>query len=279
MPLTSHTYATPLGQMLALLSERGLCLLEFSQHTRGLGREIAQVEAARGGPAQAGAHALGEQLGRELAEYFAGRRRHFGIPLDLVGTPFQQSVWQALLQIPYGQTRSYAQQAQSIGRPTATRAVAAANGSNKIALIVPYRGAGPALNDALAGMVQVMPDQLPSSMPHIKSGKLLPMVIAADARSPDLPNVPTFKELGYNELNQLGISWFGMVLPKGTPDAIVTQVREAAIKAAHLPEVQAQLKKMGAAPTEMDQSKFAAQISAQTRANKLLLDKAGVKPE
>ena len=146
-------------------------------------------------------------------------------------------------------------------------------------LIVPYRGAGPALNDALAGMVQVMPDQLPSSMPHIKSGKLLPMVIAADARSPDLPNVPTFKELGYNELNQLGISWFGMVLPKGTPDAIVTQVREAAIKAAHLPEVQAQLKKMGATPTEMDQSKFAAQISAQTRANKLLLDKAGVKPE
>ena len=137
MPLTSHTYATPLGQMLALLSERGLCLLEFSQHTRGLGREIAQVEAARGGPAQAGAHALGEQLGRELAEYFAGRRRHFGIPLDLVGTPFQQSVWQALLQIPYGQTRSYAQQAQSIGRPTATRAVAAANGSSKIALIVP----------------------------------------------------------------------------------------------------------------------------------------------
>lgn len=54
-----------------------------------------------------------------------------------MGTPFQQSVWQALLQIPYGQTRSYAQQAQSIGRPTATRAVAAANGSNKIALIVP----------------------------------------------------------------------------------------------------------------------------------------------
>ena len=146
-------------------------------------------------------------------------------------------------------------------------------------LIVPYRGAGPALNDALAGMVQVMPDQLPSSMPHIKSGKLLPMVIAADARSPELPGVPTFKELGYNELNQLGISWFGMVLPKGTPDAIVQRVREAAVKAASLPEVQAQLKKMGAAPTQMDQGQFGAQIAAQTKANKALLDKAGVKPE
>ena len=59
--------------------------------------------------------------------------------------------------------------------------------------IVPYRGAGPALNDALAGQVQLMPDQLPSAMPHIKSGKLIPFVQASDGRSPDLPNVPTFK--------------------------------------------------------------------------------------
>ena len=146
-------------------------------------------------------------------------------------------------------------------------------------LIVPYRGAGPALNDALAGLVQVMPDQLPSSMPHIQSGKLLPMVIAADARSPDLPEVPTFKELGYDELNRLGISWFGLVLPKGTPEPIVQQVREAAVKAAHLPEVQAQLRKMGAAPTDMDQGQFPAQIAAQTQTNKVLLDRAGVKPE
>ena len=137
MTLISHTYATPLGDMLALLSGRGLCLLEFSQHTQGLAREIAQVEAARGGPAGPGGNALTEQLGRELAEYFAGQRQRFDIPLDLVGTPFQQSVWQALLKIPYGQTRSYAEQARGIGKPTATRAVAAANGSNKVSLIVP----------------------------------------------------------------------------------------------------------------------------------------------
>ena len=56
--------------------------------------------------------------------------------------------------------------------------------------IVPYRGAGPALNDALAGQVQLMPDQLPSAMPHIKSGKLIPLVIAANGRSPELPTCP-----------------------------------------------------------------------------------------
>ncbi|HMN21959.1 MAG TPA: methylated-DNA--[protein]-cysteine S-methyltransferase [Ottowia sp.] len=137
MSLISHTYSTPLGEMTALLSDQGLCLLEFSKHTKGLAREIAQVEAARGGPARPGRSALTEQLGRELADYFAGRRRDFDLPLDLVGTPFQIDVWHALLKIPYGQTRSYAEQARSIGRPTATRAVAAANGSNKISLIVP----------------------------------------------------------------------------------------------------------------------------------------------
>ena len=137
MSLLSHTYPTPLGEMTALLSDRGLCLLEFGERTKGLAREIAQVEAARGGPARAGENALTAQLGRELAEYFKGKRRTFDVPLDLVGTPFQQSVWHALLTIPYGQTRSYAEQARSIGKPTATRAVAAANGNNKISLIVP----------------------------------------------------------------------------------------------------------------------------------------------
>ena len=137
MSLIRHRFPTPLGEMIALLSSAGLCLLEFSEHTRELAREIEQVEAARGGPAHDGDSALGERLGRELAEYLAGRRQRFELPLDLVGTPFQIAVWQALLAIPYGQTRSYGEQARSIGRPSATRAVAAANGQNKISLIVP----------------------------------------------------------------------------------------------------------------------------------------------
>lgn len=137
MALLSHTYVTPLGEMVAFISERGLCLLEFSERTRGLDREIAQVQAARGGPAELGESALTRQLGRELAEYFAGQRQTFDVPLDLVGTPFQQDVWRALLTIDYGHTRSYAEQARQVGRPTAMRAVAAANGANKISIVVP----------------------------------------------------------------------------------------------------------------------------------------------
>ena len=137
MTLISYNYASPLGQMTALFSSKGLCLLEFSEGTRGLDREIAQVEMARGGAAQSASNDLTEQLGNELAGYFAGERQQFDIPLDLVGTDFQQQVWQALLTIPYGQTRTYGEQARQIGRPTASRAVAAANGKNKIAIIVP----------------------------------------------------------------------------------------------------------------------------------------------
>ncbi len=146
-------------------------------------------------------------------------------------------------------------------------------------LIVPYRGSGPALNDALAGMVQLMPDQLPSAMPQIKSGKLIPIVQAASQRAPELPNVPTFKELGYNGLNELGISWFGIVLPKGTPEPIARRLQDAALKAVQLPDVQQRLKALGAAPIQVDQARFAAQIAQETQRNKVLLDQVGVKPE
>ncbi|KLO58394.1 MULTISPECIES: tripartite tricarboxylate transporter substrate binding protein BugE [Delftia] len=145
--------------------------------------------------------------------------------------------------------------------------------------IVPYRGNGPALNDALAGMVQVMTDQLPSAMPQIKGGKLIPVALSGDSRSPDLPDVPTFKELGYAQLNELGISWFGLVVPAGTPPAIVRQLQEASTKAVRLPEVQKHLKLLGASVTEMDQGRFPAQIASELQRNKALLDKAGVKPE
>lgn len=73
----------------------------------------------------------------QLAEYFAGERKQFDAPLRLAGTPFQQQVWRELTRIPFGQTISYAQLAQRIGRPTATRAVGHANGRNPISIIVP----------------------------------------------------------------------------------------------------------------------------------------------
>ncbi len=136
MTLVAHRLPTPLGEMLAVASPRGLCLLEFDGQPR-VDRELAQVEAARGGPALKGANAVTEQLAAELADYFNGLRQAFGVPLDLVGTPFQLAAWQALLAIPYGDTRSYAEQARAIGRPTAVRAVAAANGQNKVSIVVP----------------------------------------------------------------------------------------------------------------------------------------------
>lgn len=136
MALVSHTYPTPLGDMLAVFSDAGLCLLEFVGQKR-LDRELRQVAAARGGEPQAGRTPLTDRLGRQLDAYFAGTRQAFDIPIDLVGTPFQQSVWRALMQIPYGRTWSYAQEAEHIGRPTAVRAVANANGSNKISIVVP----------------------------------------------------------------------------------------------------------------------------------------------
>lgn len=77
------------------------------------------------------------QAARELSEYFAGRRRTFDVPLRIGGTPFQHAVWSALREIGYGDTCSYADIARAIGRPTATRAVGAANGQNPLSIIVP----------------------------------------------------------------------------------------------------------------------------------------------
>lgn len=74
---------------------------------------------------------------RQLKEYFEGKRRSFSIPLEMRGTPFQQSVWEALLAIPFGETRSYGQLAKQLGKPTAMRAVGAANGRNPISIVVP----------------------------------------------------------------------------------------------------------------------------------------------
>jgi len=134
--LLSHRYTTPLGELVALFTARGLSLLEFDATIRMM-REWRDVERHAGVRAQPGEDARTRELGAQIADYFAGRLRRFDVPLDLVGTPFQQDVWRALLQIPYGDTWSYAQQARHIDRHSAVRAVAAANGQNKISIVVP----------------------------------------------------------------------------------------------------------------------------------------------
>jgi methylated-DNA-[protein]-cysteine S-methyltransferase len=95
------------------------------------------------------------EAGRQLEEYFAGRRQHFDLALDAPGTPFQQQVWAALRTIPYGETRSYSQIAGQIGRPRAVRAVGAANGRNPISIVTPCHrviGAGGALTGFAGGL-------------------------------------------------------------------------------------------------------------------------------
>lgn len=134
--LHSLLLPTPLGEMLAIASDRGLCLLDFvGQKT--LERQIDQVRKARGGAEAPGRTAVLDTTQAQIAEYFAGQRQGFTVPLDCVGTEFQVRVWQILLRIPFGQTWSYAQESQALGQPSAVRAVANANGHNKISIIVP----------------------------------------------------------------------------------------------------------------------------------------------
>ena len=104
---------------------------------------------------------------------------------------------------------------------------------------VPYRGAGPALNDALAGQVQVLFDNLPSSLPHIQAGKLRALAVASDKRVASLPDVPTFAETGHPLVNDP--SWFGLVGPARLPDDIVRRLYTALLATLKQPEVQKRL--------------------------------------
>lgn len=127
---------SPLGPLVVAATDAGLCLLEFGEPAR-LRRQIERLQTRFALPAAPGRNAILRQLARELEAYFEGGLRAFRVPLLYPGTPFQESVWTALLTIPYGETRSYAQIADAIGAPGAQRAVGTANGSNRIAIVIP----------------------------------------------------------------------------------------------------------------------------------------------
>ncbi|WP_126975257.1 bifunctional transcriptional activator/DNA repair enzyme AdaA [Frigidibacter oleivorans] len=126
---------TPLGPMVAVADAHALHLLEFADR-RALPSELAVLRRQAGGIGL-GRTAPMEQVAGELDRFFAARSARFEVPLALAGSPFTRMVWQELRRIPAGETRSYAALAQSIGRPTAVRAVARANGANRIALVIP----------------------------------------------------------------------------------------------------------------------------------------------
>ncbi|MFP3752764.1 MULTISPECIES: Bug family tripartite tricarboxylate transporter substrate binding protein [Cupriavidus] len=133
-------------------------------------------------------------------------------------------------------------------------------------LHVPYKGVGPALNDALAGQVQVLFDNLPSSLPFIEGGKLRALAVAAPKRVAALPNVPTFAELGLGEVNDS--AWFGLIAPAKLPADIQAKLNAAAIKVLAMPEVKAKLEKLGATPVGDTPAQFAKQISTEVAKNK-----------
>lgn len=127
---------TPIGPMFAGAVEEGICLLEFTDR-RMLETEFKQLKTLLKASIVQGHSPHFDLLQQELAEYFEGKRKAFTVPLVMPGSSFQQQVWTALQTIPYGSTRSYNQQARSIGKPLAVRAVANANGCNRISILVP----------------------------------------------------------------------------------------------------------------------------------------------
>ena len=127
---------TPLGPMLAGATDAGICLLEFVDR-RMLETQLSRLSKLLNAECVPGFCKHFDRLNDQLVEYFSGKRREFDVPLLLPGTPFQQRVWAGLRTIPYGATRSYKEQAETIGLPNAVRAVAKANGDNRIAIIIP----------------------------------------------------------------------------------------------------------------------------------------------
>ena len=127
---------TPLGPMVAGATDAGLCLLEFADR-RMLERQLETLRRRFGAVLTPGTHEHLEELEKELEAYFSGEPVRFRVPLVAPGTEFQQEVWSALREIPRGCTTSYGELAASLGRPTASRAVARANGDNRIAILIP----------------------------------------------------------------------------------------------------------------------------------------------
>jgi len=134
--ITLSQFATPLGPMYAGASEAGLCFLEFIDR-KMIDAQIEQLQKQMKARFVVGKTALLDQVEQQLNEYFAGERKDFELALDVRGTDFQKKAWDALLNIPYGETRSYQQQADRIGNPKAVRAIASANAKNHIAIVIP----------------------------------------------------------------------------------------------------------------------------------------------
>ena len=124
MTLHALTLRSPVGALLLVAGDRALVAIDLPGAARERGPEAPD-------------HPVLSRAAAQLAEYFAGRRKAFDLPLAPAGTPFQQAVWRALADIPFGETRTYAGLARALGRPRAARAVGAANGRNPLPIVLP----------------------------------------------------------------------------------------------------------------------------------------------
>jgi len=136
---------------------------------------------------------------------------------------------------------------------------------------IPYRGAGPALNDTVGGQVPVMFDNLPSALPHIKAGRLIAIVVAAPQRLPVLPDVPTFKEVGLEPVNRM--AYYGLIGPKGMPKDVVDKIHAATLQAVADPAVRKRIEDTGSLIVGNTPEQFAAQIKAEYEVYKQVVAK------
>jgi tripartite-type tricarboxylate transporter receptor subunit TctC len=140
---------------------------------------------------------------------------------------------------------------------------------------IPYRGAGPALNDTVAGQVPMTFDNIPSALPFIQSNRLIPIVVAAPQRLAQFPNVPTFKEVGLEPVNRM--AYYGIYGPKGLPKDVVDKINAGVRKALEDPAVKKRIEETGSIIIANTPEQFAAQIKAEFEVYKKVVESANLR--